>query len=83
MEQTQLLMQQLLIDNQTLLLQQTQRQQTLNGTVKLSRLDMPTFNGDKMKWAAEFWDTFETTIDSNESLSGVEKLKYLRYNTIK
>ena len=60
MEQMQLQIQQLLIDNQTLLLQQTQKQQTLNGTVKLPRLDMPTFSGDKMKWA-EFWDTFETT----------------------
>ena len=81
MEQMQLQMQQLLKDNQTLLLQQTQRQQTLNETVKLPRLDMPTFNGDKMKWA-EFWDTFETTIDSNESLSGVEKLKYLNSKLI-
>ena len=29
-----------------------------------------------MKWT-EFWDTFETTIDQNESLSDIEKLKYL------
>ena len=34
-----------------------------------------------MKWA-EFWDTFETTIDSNESLSGVDKLKYLKSKLI-
>lgn len=29
-----------------------------------------------MKWT-EFWDTFETTIDLNDSLSDIDKLKYL------
>ena len=29
-----------------------------------------------MKWT-EFWDTFETTTDQNESLSDIENLKYL------
>lgn len=76
MEQLQLQMQQLFIDHQTVLIQQTQRQQNLNGTVKLPQLDIPTFNGDKMKWT-NFWDTFETTIDRNDGLSGIEKLKYL------
>lgn len=76
MENLQLQMQQLLIDHQTMLLQQTRRQQNSSSMAKLPRLDMPTFNGDRMKWA-EFWDTFETTIDKNDNLSDVEKLKYL------
>ena len=58
-------------------LQQTQRQQNHNVTVKLPQMDMPTYNGDRLKWS-EFWDTFETPIDKNGSLSEVEKLKYLR-----
>ena len=40
------------------------------------QLEMPNFSGDKMKWT-EFWDTFKTTIDQNESLSDIEKMKYL------
>ena len=55
-------MQQMMIDHQTLLLQQAQRQQNSRVTVKLPQLEMPNFSGDKMKWT-EFWDTFETTID--------------------
>ena len=65
-----------MIDHQTLLLQQAQRQHNSGVTVKLPQLEMPNFRGDKMKWT-EFWDTFETTIDQNESLSDIEKLKYL------
>ena len=76
MENLQLKMQQLMLDQQTIFLQQTQRQQNPNVTVKLPQLDMPTYNGDRLIWT-EFWDTFETTIDKNGSLSEVEKLKYL------
>ena len=76
MEKLQLKMQQLLVDQQTILLQQTQRLENPNVTVKLPQLDMPTYKGDRLK-RTEFWDTFETTIDKNCSLSEVEKLKYL------
>ena len=76
MENLQLQMQQLMVDQQTIFLQQTQRLQNSNVTVKLPQLDMPTYNGDRLKWT-EFWDTFETTIDQNGSLSEVEKSKYL------
>ena len=69
-------MQQLLIDHQTMMSQQTQRQQNSSATIKLPQLDIPSFNGDRMKWT-EFWDTFETTIDLNDSLSDIDKLKYL------
>ena len=68
-------MQQLLIDHQTAMIQQTQRQQNSSSTIKLP-LDIPSFNWDRMKWT-EFWDTFETTIDLNDSLSDIDKLKYL------
>ena len=76
MEQLKLQVQQLLLDQQTIQIQQTQRQHNSNNMIKLPQLEIPIFNGDKMKWT-EFWDTFKTTIDRNESLSDVEKLKYL------
>ena len=76
MEQLHVQMQELLIDHQTMLIQQTQKQQNSNGAIKLPQLDIPSFSGDRMKWN-EFWDTFETTIDLNDSLSDIEKLKYL------
>ena len=76
MEQLSVKLQQLLIDHQTMLIQQTQRQRNSNGAIKLPQLDIPSFNGDRMKWN-EFRDTFETTIDLNDSLSDIEKLKYL------
>ena len=76
MEQLQVQMQQLLIDHQTMMIQQTQRQQNASSSIKLPQLDIPSFNGDRLKWT-EFWDTFETTIDLNDSLSEIDKLKYL------
>ena len=60
MEQLNLQMQQLLLDQQTIKIQQTKQQLNLNSMIKLPQLEMPIFNGDKMKWT-EFWDTFETT----------------------
>ena len=43
-------------------------------SVKLPKLEIPVFSGDKMKWK-EFWDTFESTIDQNtELLFGKELL---------
>ena len=74
-QQLQVQMQQLTIGNKGNVIQQ-QRQQSPKTTINLPKLEIPTFNGDKLKWS-EFWDTFETTIDRNDSLSGIEKLKYL------
>lgn len=45
-------------------------------SVRLPKLEIPVFNGDKMKWK-EFCDTFESTIDQNTVLSDIEKLHYL------
>ena len=46
-------------------------------TCRIPKLDIPTFNGDIMKWAS-FWAQFEASIDSHERLSDVRKLAYLR-----
>ena len=45
-------------------------------TCRIPKLDIPTFNGDIMKWAS-FWAQFEASIDSHERLSDVRKLAYL------
>lgn len=74
-QQLNVQMQQLMIGNQGNVIQQP-RQQGPNTIVNLPKLEIPTFYGDKLKWT-EFWDAFETTIDTNDSLSGIEKLKYL------
>jgi len=47
-----------------------------NTSVQLPKLNLNSFNGNKMKWT-EFWDAFESTIHNNKRLSGSEKLLYL------
>ena len=61
-------MQQLILVQERALIEQTERQQTLSGTIKLPQLDMPTFNGGRMRWT-KFLDAFESTFDKNDSLS--------------
>ena len=46
-------------------------------TVKLPELEIPTFDGDKLKWT-EFWDFFKVTIDQNCYLSNIEKFNNLK-----
>ena len=43
---------------------------------KLPTIDVPTFNGDIMKWST-FWSSFQATIDSR-NMSKTNKLTYLR-----
>ena len=45
--------------------------------VYLPVLQIPFFDGDKMKWR-QFWDFFKVTVDQNERLSEIEKLCYLK-----
>ena len=45
--------------------------------VKLPKLDINSFNGNKLHYT-EFWDSFSSAIDNNNKLSGVEKFNYLR-----
>ena len=45
--------------------------------MKLPELEIPVFDGDKIKWK-QFWDFFKVTVDQNERLSDIEKLNYLK-----
>ena len=45
--------------------------------VKLPKLEVRKFSGKLEEWQ-EFWDSFESAIDSNDSLSSVDKFSYLR-----
>ena len=46
-------------------------------TAKLPKLEVKKFSGKMQEWQ-EFWDSFESTIDSNKSLSAVDKFANLR-----
>lgn len=45
--------------------------------VKLPKLSIKRFGGDLTKWAT-FWDSFNSAIHSNPSLSSIDKFNYLR-----
>ena len=45
--------------------------------IRLPNLDLPQFSGNSLFWQA-FWDCFEAAVHSNASLTGVQKLSYLR-----
>ena len=46
-------------------------------TAKSPKLDFKKCSGELLKWQ-EFWDSFDSAIHSNPSLSPVEKMNYLR-----
>ena len=46
-------------------------------TTRLPKLDLPQFSGNPIYWQP-FWDSFEAAVDTNRSLTGVQKLSYLR-----
>ncbi|XP_064466520.1 uncharacterized protein LOC135377780 [Ornithodoros turicata] len=46
-------------------------------SVKLPKLEISKFDGD-LRNRGSFWDQFDSTIHSNESLSKVDKFKYLK-----
>jgi hypothetical protein len=50
-------------------------------SVKLPKIDMASFNGDKTKWL-EFWDSFNSAVHSNKMLTKVDKFNYLRSKLI-
>ena len=52
-------------------------QQVHYPSFKLTRLEIPTFDGDRIKYT-EFWAIFSATIDQNRQLSGKEKFMYLK-----
>ena len=44
--------------------------------VKLPKLSLKKFNGDLTRWTT-FWDTFESAVHSNPSLTNIDKFNYL------
>ena len=44
---------------------------------RLPKLNIPTFAGDVLQWQS-FWDCFEAAVHHNRSITGVQKLNYLR-----
>ena len=44
---------------------------------RLPKLTLPTFSGDPLTWQT-FWDSFEAAVDSNPTLSSVQKFNYLK-----
>ena len=73
-------MQQVIIGQQQLQQQQQisigQLRNSKTSSVRLPKLEIPSFNGDKLKWT-EFWDAFEASIHKNTNISAIEKLNYL------
>ena len=47
------------------------------GITRLPKLSIPNFSGNTLQWQS-FWDCFEAAVHSNPSLTGVQKLNYLR-----
>ena len=73
--QLQTQVQQLITDKQEQQVGQGSQGQS-NRSVNLPKLEIPSFNGDALRWS-EFWDYFEASVDKNRGLSGIEKLSYL------
>ena len=44
--------------------------------MKLSKFTLTAFNENPLKWTS-FIETFDATVDSQESLSAIEKFSYL------
>ena len=44
---------------------------------RLTKLSLPTFSGDILEWQ-HFWESFETTIHENHTLTDVQKFTYLQ-----
>ena len=53
------------------------KEKELDTAVKLPKLEIVFFSGDKLKWT-EFWYAFENAVHNNPRLSNIEKFNYLR-----
>ena len=53
------------------------KKKELASTVKLPKLDMIPFYGDKLQWT-EFWNAFENAVHNNKKLSNIENFNYLK-----
>ena len=47
-----------------------------HATSQLPKLSIPTFTGDSLNWQL-FWDCFDSAVNSNPTLSNVQKLSYV------
>ena len=47
------------------------------GRVKLPKITLPHFRGNPLQWTA-FWDSYESAVHLNDSLSEVDKFNYLK-----
>ena len=45
--------------------------------IKLPKFDLPTFDGDTLKFNA-YWDQFKCAVHDNKNLSAAQKFSYLR-----
>ena len=48
-------------------------------TVKLPKIDVPTFNGNILSWRC-FWEQFSVAVHNHSDISDSEKLVYLRHS---
>ena len=48
-----------------------------NPTVRLPKLDLPSFSGDPLSWNT-FFQQYKVSIDDNQDLSPIQKFTYLR-----
>ena len=55
----------------------TERRMEHDKVTYLPQLDLSQFTGNSLFWQS-FWDCFEAAVHSNRSLTGVQKLNYLR-----
>ena len=44
---------------------------------KLPKLELKTFDGSILNWQ-QFWDRFQSSIDSNSNINSVDKFAYLQ-----
>ena len=54
----------------------------LGTQVKLPKLDLRKFDGDKSKWPS-LWDAFESSVHSNAKLAPIDKFNYVNYLLVK
>ncbi|KAK2549503.1 hypothetical protein P5673_030047, partial [Acropora cervicornis] len=50
---------------------------TKSAKVKLPKIELKSFSGNYQEWQG-FWDTFQSAVDGNTSISAIEKFTYLK-----
>ena len=53
------------------------RESSSDTATRLPKLNLPQFSRNLLYWQP-FWDSFKAAVDTNKSLTGVQKLSYLR-----